>query len=269
VKHTQADSSPSEPPAGGVLDRALALVEFLRMHCPWDAAQTPESLRRYLLEETHEVLHAIATGDDAELRGELGDLLHNVAFQIALAEARGAFDREEVVAELEAKMRRRHPHLYGDGEAEPWEHIKARERPQRRGLLADVPPGIDALLRAQIIQEKVAKVGFDWPNADGALDKVAEELEEVRVEIAAPEQRSSKALEMEIGDLLFAVVNVARLAGVDANAALTRANTKFANRFTTLEQLADQRDVVLGEADLATLDGLWDEAKARERDAES
>lgn len=263
MKHTQADAHPPSAPPNGVLDRALALVEFLRIGCPWDAAQTPDSLRKYLLEETHEVLHAITAGDDAELVGELGDLLHNVAFQIVLGEARGAFTREQVVAALEAKMRRRHPHLYGDGEAEPWQQIKARERTAAAGLLADVPTGLDALLRAERMQARVAEVGFDWPDAYGALEKLAEELDEVRAEIDGGPAHAER-LEAEVGDLLFAAVNVARLAGVNAEAALARANLKFARRFAALEALARERGVVLGRAGLAELDALWDAAKAAE-----
>jgi nucleoside triphosphate diphosphatase len=263
VKHTQADADPPADPPHGVLDRALALVEFLRGRCPWDAEQTPTTLRKYLLEETHEVLHAITAGDDAELMGELGDLLHNVAFQVVLAEERGAFTRADVVSALETKMRRRHPHLYGDGEAESWHRIKARERPAGGGLLADVPTGLDALLRAARLQERVARVGFDWPDAGGALEKVAEELAEVRAEIAAGAERAD-ALEAEIGDLLFAAVNVARLSGVDASSALARANEKFARRFAALEALARERGLVLGEATLRELDVLWDAAKAAE-----
>jgi nucleoside triphosphate diphosphatase len=267
VEHTQADPRPTAAQPEALLDRALALVEFLRRHCPWDAAQTPESLRRYLLEETHEVLHAITGADDAGLCGELGDLLHNLAFQVVLAEERGAFGRADVIAALEGKMRRRHPHLYGDGDAEPWEQIKARERGTGRSLLADVPRGLDTLLRAQRIQERVAGVGFDWPDPRGAIDKVAEELEEVRMEIAGDDTTATgrAALEAEVGDLLFAVVNVARLAGVDAHAALAGANHKFERRFGKLEALARVRDVPLGSTPLAELDRLWDEVKAAER----
>jgi MazG family protein len=263
VEQTQPNSSPASGTPPAALDRALALVEFLRVHCPWDAAQTPRSLQRYLLEETHEVLHAIAQGDDSELRGELGDLLHNIAFQVVLAEERGAFTREDVVATLEAKMRRRHPHLYDEGEAEAWDEIKARERPHASGLLDDLRAGTDALLRAQMIQERVARVGFDWPNADGAMEKVAEELEEVRAEIAAADEVDQNALEMEVGDLLFAVVNVARLVGVDAASALARSNAKFVSRFSSLERLARARGIEIGEVGLEVLDRLWDEAKVR------
>ncbi len=265
MKSPQADAPEPTPPTG-VLDRALALVEFLRARCPWDAAQTPRSLRRYLLEESHEVVDAIELGDEAELRGELGDLLLNLAFQVVLGEERGAFDREAVVAGLEEKMRRRHPHLYGLGDAEPWEALKARERseeePAAAGLLAGVPPGPDPLQRAHRVQEAVARVGFDWPSWRGAWEKVHEEVSEVGAELEAG---TGDKVEEELGDLLFAIVNLARLAGVHAATALSRANAKFVRRFAEVERLAEERGMVLGEAGLEALDRLWDEAKRGER----
>jgi ATP diphosphatase len=262
VNRTQAETRPSPAPQAGVLDRALALVEFLRARCPWDAAQTPSSLTRHLLEESHEVVDAIAAGDDAELAGELGDLLLNLAFQVVLAEERAAFAREDVVAGLEQKMRRRHPHLYGLGHAEPWEALKARERGDApRPLLDGLASGLDPLLRAFRIQQRVAQVGFDWDHARGAWEKVREEVEEVGHELDGDPDR----LEDELGDLLFASVNLARLAGADPVAALARANAKFSRRFGALEGLAAERGVVLGEAGLPELDVLWDEVKRRER----
>lgn len=263
------DSQAETPPAGresGVLDRALALVEFLRAHCPWDAAQTPATLTRYLLEEAHETAGAIAAGDPEALRGELGDLLLNVAFQVVIGEETGAFSREEVVAGLEQKMRRRHPHLYGLGPAEPWEVLKARERGDApsESILDEVPSGLDPLLLAYRIQDRVARVGFDWDDARGALAKVREEAEEISQELDAAD---ADRLQDEVGDLLFAAVNLARLARVHPSAALARANAKFSRRFRGVEGLAAQRGVVWGEATLEELDRLWDEVKRRERAA--
>ena len=253
-----------------MLDRALELVRFLRAHCEWDAAQTPQTLLPYLLEEAHETADAIAHDNDAELQGELGDLLLNVAFQIVLAEERGAFTAEQVMATLEAKMRRRHPHLYGDGPRIDWETLKASERGQLTGeqsLLHGIASNLEPLARAQRIQERVATVGFDWPSALGAFEKVAEELEEVRELLGSGDV---KALEEELGDLLFAVVNLARLSGTHAMRALLRANAKFADRFRGLETLAAARGVTLGKASLEELDQLWHEVKlAERREAES
>jgi MazG family protein len=258
VDTPQADL-PTPPPSGGVLDRALALVEFLRANCPWDAAQTPRSLRRYLMEEAHEVIDAIDAGDPALLRDELGDLLLNVAFQVVIGEEGGAFTRQDVVRGLEEKMERRHPQLYGGGEAEPWEAIKQRERGgAHAGILGDLAPSADPLRHAHRIQQRVARVGFDWPDATGAWEKVREEVDEVRDEL---HDSGSARLEEEIGDLLFSVVNLARLASVDAPTALARANAKFTRRFAAVERLAGERGVTMGEAKLEVLDRLWDEAK--------
>lgn len=265
MESTQAENQPPRPPSGGVLDRALALVEFLRARCPWDAAQTPASLQPALLEEAHEVADAIAAGDERALRDELGDLLLNLAFQVVLAEERGAFGREEVAAALEQKMRRRHPHLYGLGEAEPWAAVKARERAGPQGLLDGLASGMDPLLRAFRMQERVAEVGFDWPDPGGAFQKVREEVEEVGHELDAHGAAGAARLEEELGDLLFSVVNLARLAGVHPTTALARANAKFSGRFGALEQLARERGTVLGSASLEELDVLWDEVKRREK----
>jgi nucleoside triphosphate diphosphatase len=267
VDTPQADTPTPAHPSGGVLDRALALVEFLRAHCPWDAAQTPETLRRYLIEEAHEVVDAIDAADPGLLRDELGDLLLNIAFQVVIGEETGGFTRQDVVRGLEEKMERRHPHLYGRGEAEPWEVIKARERSTKKtadgaGLLADLAPSADPLRHAHRIQERVARVGFDWPDPTGAWEKVREEVDEVKDELG---EIGSARLEEEVGDLLFSVVNLARLAGVDAPIALARANRKFVARFASLERLAGERGVELGVAKLEVLDGLWDEAKRGER----
>ena len=267
MEHTQPETRPApEPP--GALDRAMPLVEFLRAHCPWDAAQTPASVARFLLEESHEVVDAIAAGDDRALRGELGDLLLNLAFQVVLAEERGAFGREDVARELEQKMRRRHPHLFGLGERAPWEELKAREREGRPpgGLLDSLPGGMDPLLRAFRIQQKVAGVGFDWDHPRGAWEKVREEVEEVGAELDGADPA---ALEDELGDLLFAVVNLVRLSGGDPVTALGRANAKFSRRFRGVEQLAAERGIEMPTAGLEALDRLWDEVKRRERQGDS
>jgi MazG family protein len=259
VSDSQAET-PADGRESGVLDRALALVEFLRAHCPWDAAQTPATLTRYLLEEAHETAGAIASGDADALRGELGDLLLNVAFQVVIGEETGAFSREEVVAGLEQKMRRRHPHLYGLGQAEPWEVLKARERGGARpdSILDEVPTGLDPLLLAFRVQDRVARVGFDWDDARGALAKVREEAEEIGREL---DEADPDRLRDEVGDLLFAAVNLARLAHVHPSVALAQANAKFARRFRALERLAGERGVVWGQATLEELDLLWDEVK--------
>jgi nucleoside triphosphate diphosphatase len=271
VEASQENPLRSAPCRRGSLDRALALVEFLRANCPWDAAQTPESLLRHLIEETYEGVDAIIRKDDDALRDELGDLLLNLAFQVVLAEERDAFDRENVVDGLEEKMRRRHPHLYGLGERKEWSELKARERAERSGaaseqlqqILAELPTGLEPLLRAHRMQSLVARVGFDWTDARGAWAKVREEVEEVGTELDSMEP---DALEGEIGDLIFAIVNLARHAGVFAPAALARSNAKFERRFQAVESLARERAICIEDAGLAALDELWDEVKRRERE---
>jgi len=257
------DWARSQDETEGVLDRSLALVSFLRRHCPWDRAQTAESLIPYLLEESHEVVDAIRAGDTAGVEGELGDLLLNLAFQIVVGEEEGAFTRASVAGRLEEKMKQRHPHLFGLGEREDWEALKARERGEEARVLDGLAKGLDPLLKAHRIQERVSGVGFDWDDTQGAWDKVSEELEEVRV---ALEEGVEDAVEEELGDLLFAVVNLVRLAGVHSDTVLDRANQKFQARFEALEDLARERGISLAEAGLEVLDGLWEELKARQRE---
>ena len=252
-------------PSEGVLDRALAIVEFLRANCPWDRAQTAESLIPYLIEESREAVDAIRSGDARELEGELGDLLLNVAFQIVLAEEAGAFDRNSVVDRLETKMKRRHPHLFGEGEREDWEALKARELADDQSVLSGLPGGLEPLVRAHRIQEKLSGVGFDWDDAEGARLKVAEELEEIRT---ALDRGDPREVMDEAGDLLFTAVNLARLAGVHATNALARTNRKVEGRFRRVEELARDGGRRVAEMSLEELDALWDVVKAEARDAE-
>jgi MazG family protein len=243
------------------LDDPLDLMRDLRARCDWDAAQTHQSLRPYLIEEAYEVDDAIRSGDDGRLREELGDLLLQVLFHSVVAEERGAFSFDDVATAFVAKMKARHPHLYGDGVRQPWEQMKAKKRESiGDGLPVDLP----ALHRAFRLQDRAAGVGFDWPDVEGPAKKVEEELAEVRQEIAnAPAAGEPlDKLEAELGDLLFSVVNLCRKAKVHPALALDRANVKFADRFTKVEQLAVARGLKVGEATLEQLDALWDEVKA-------
>lgn len=255
------------------LEDTLSLMRDLRQRCEWDAAQTHETLRPYLLEEAHELDDAIRTGDDTLLREELGDLLFQVLFHSVLAEERGAFTFGDVAAGLITKMKGRHQHLYGDTVKEPWEKMKSR---QRRGISDGLPAALPGLHRAHRLQDRAAGVGFDWPDVNGPAEKVAEELEEVRAELqASPIAVQSGAApildarhyarEAELGDLLFAVVNLCRKAGVHASIALDKANTKFERRFLRVEELAAERGLEMAHAGLEKLDALWDEAKREER----
>ena len=263
IEHSsETTGSDGIAPSEGVLDRALAIVEFLRANCPWDRAQTAESLIPYLVEESQEAVDAIRSGDAGELEGELGDLLLNVAFQIVLGEETGAFDRESVVDRLETKMKRRHPHLFGEGEQEDWEALKARELSGDESVLSGLPAGLEPLLRAHRIQEKLSGVGFDWDDAEGARLKVAEELEEIR---AALDRGDPREVMDEAGDLLFTAVNLARLAGVHASNALARANRKVEARFRRVEELARDGGRRVADMSLEELDGLWEAVKAEAR----
>jgi len=241
------------------LDDTLALMRDLRARCDWDRAQTHASLRPYLIEEAHEVDDALRLEEPGLLREELGDLLLQVLFHSVVAEEAGEFTFADVCAGLIAKMRARHPHLYGDGERQSWEAMKAR---RRRAIDDGLPLGIPALHRAHRLQDRAAGVGFDWPDVAGPAAKVEEELAEVRAELAgAPDHQR---LEGELGDLLFAAVNLCRKAGVHGSLALDRANAKFTARFAAVERLAAERGIDVRAAGLEVLDGLWDEVKARD-----
>ncbi len=243
------------------LDDTLALMRDLRARCDWDAAQTHDSLRPYLVEEAHELDDALRAGDDRAIREELGDILLQVLFHAVIAEERRAFTMRDVGDGLIAKMRKRHPHLYGDGERVGWERMKATVRASiADGLPVDLP----ALHRAHRLQDRAAGVGFDWPDVEGPAQKVDEELAEVRAELHETDADPDRAarLEAELGDLLFAVVNLCRKAGVHASLALDRANLKFARRFESVERLARERGIDVRTAGLETLDRLWDEVKA-------
>ncbi len=236
------------------LGRAVEMVRDLRARCPWDRAQTRDSLRPYLVEEVLELDHALGTGESGTIRDELSDLMLHLAFQLVIAEERGEFTADRVADDLEAKMRRRHPHLFDLGDAEPWERIKRRERQGQ--TLAGLTPTLPPLLMAYRLQERAASVGFDWPGIEGPAAKVREELAEIEAEVLGSER-----LTEEIGDLLFAVVNLARKAGVQPGNALDAANRKFRDRFEAVERLAAERGIEVGTSGLEVLDGLWNEVK--------
>lgn len=251
--------NPLHFPGPGMLERAVQLVRFLRKNCPWDREQTAESLIPHLLEETHEVVDAIREGSDEDLEGELGDLLLNVAFQIVVAEESDSLDTESVYRHLEKKMVQRHPQLFGNVEHQDWERLKKLEQAETEGVLAGMASGLDPLTASYRIQERVAGVGFDWENHLGARDKVAEELDEVT---QAAEAGDSAGLEEELGDLLFAAVNLTRLAGSHPTTVLARANMKFRSRFEHLEKLARDDGLIIEESSLEVLNTLWEKTKS-------
>jgi nucleoside triphosphate diphosphatase len=253
------------------LDDTLTLMRDLRARCEWDAAQNHETLRPYLIEESHELDDAIRAMDDKLMREELGDLLLQVLFHSVLAEERGAFTFGDVATGLIAKMKGRHPHLYGDAAREPWERMKSKSR---KSIADGLASGLPSLHRAHRLQDRAAGVGFDWPDVEGPSQKVEEELGEVRAELEKTPKRAPGAppvldekhytLEAELGDLLFAVVNLCRKAGVHASIALDKANAKFEKRFQEVERMARERGIDVAHAGLEKLDELWDEAKRAE-----
>ena len=263
---------PSRAPDPGAFEaRFEGVLELLRRlrapdGCPWDREQTPRSLLPYLIEEAHEVAHAIEAGDNESIIDELGDLLLHLAFQIVIAEEEERFDMRRVAGGLIAKMVRRHPHVFGDaayagsGHQAMWERLKREEKAtQAGGVIGRLPEHLPTLVRAHRMQEKVASVGFDWRDAAGARRKVAEEIEETDREAAAG---SPESIEEEFGDLLFAIVNWGRLLGIHPDTALRRANRKFESRFRKLESLAEQRGIDIEGSSLEVLDGLWEEIKS-------
>jgi tetrapyrrole methylase family protein/MazG family protein len=241
--------------------------------CPWDREQTHETLRNHLLEEAYEVYDALGSGATPALAEELGDLLLQVVLHAQLAAEEGVFDLTDVNAAIASKIVRRHPHVFGDAEVRTssdvnrqWERIKADERAEgpaaeTKGALDGVSRILPALAASQEMQERAANIGYEWPSVEGVLDKVAEELAELR-EAPTPAEKAE-----EYGDLMFVLVNVARWHGIEAEAALRAANDKFRRRFASVERQASERGVALRDLDFAALDALWDAAKTEERAA--
>jgi tetrapyrrole methylase family protein/MazG family protein len=256
----------------GALVELLRLTAHLRSEegCAWDRAQTIETLRPHLVEEFHETLEALDQGDDEKIRDELGDLLFLIVFIARIAEEDGRFDLEEIIEGIDAKLRRRHPHVFGEARAETpdevrrrWESGKLSEETHaaRRSILDGLPRDMSALLTARRMQEKAGAVGFDWKEIGDVIGKAEEEIGELREEIetARPEK-----VEEELGDLLFSIVNVARFLRIDPEAALRRTNLKFRRRFALVEERFRGRD--LKDVGLEAMDRVWEEAKESERE---
>ena len=268
------------------ISRLLEIMAALRTPgsgCPWDLEQDFATIAPYTIEEAYEVADAIARGDLDDLRDELGDLLLQVVFHARMAEEQNAFDFGDVVEAISRKMIRRHPHVFADqdGRLTPsdvkgaWERIKAEEKVERaarrpavenshKSLLSDLKAGQPALARAMALQRKASTVGFDWNDPHAVLRKIREEADEIE---AALERGDASELESETGDLLFAVVNMARHVGVDPEMALRGTNAKFERRFGYIERALASRGRSLSSASLKEMDSLWDEAKAEERPA--
>ncbi len=259
------------------IERLLKIMSRLRdpqTGCPWDKQQTFATIAPYTLEETYEVLDAIAREDFDDLRGELGDLLFQVVFYAHMAQEQGRFDFNDICAAISDKLERRHPHIFADGDASTseevlirWEQIKTAERGEKNQLSAvdDIPHALPALLRAHKIQKRVAAVGFDWDTLGPVLEKVHEEIDEVMFE-AQQAVVDQQKLEEEMGDLLFAVVNLSRHLGVKAETALQKANFKFEGRFRQVEQQITAQGLTLPGATLEQMEDAWQEVKRQEID---
>jgi tetrapyrrole methylase family protein/MazG family protein len=273
-----ASPSGSEEPVtekrdGSLLDRLVEIMAVLRSPtgCPWDRAQDHTSLKPFLLEEAYEVLEALEGGDPRHLKEELGDLFFQVIFHAQLARERGAFDMYDILAGTIEKMTRRHPHVFGSATAstpqealQNWEEIKRQETAASKetSVLDGVPRQLPSLLRAQRLQDKAARVGFDWERAELAWEKVAEEMEELRADLA---RQDRARVEAELGDVLFSLVNVARLLELNADEALHKTTVKFIQRFQFIERELARQGRTPKQATLAEMDALWDQAKQQEQ----
>jgi len=252
-------------------DRLMNLMRRLRAPggCPWDAEQTHESLKRYLLEETYEVFEAIDKNDPELLKEELGDLLLQPVFHAAIAEEKGVFTMDDVLEAICDKLVRRHPHVFGEErvktaeeQVENWERIKKAEKgEERKSAIAGVPPHLPSLMKAQKITEKASRVGFDWSHVDEVYAKVLEELKEFEETMA---ERDQDRMEAELGDLLFAIVNLGRFLRLDPEEALRKTIARFTRRFEYVEEALHERGTSIRDSSLEEMERFWEEAKRRE-----
>jgi MazG family protein len=280
-------SKPAPPPVGRTAGEAFdALVELMRIlrapgGCPWDREQTLDTLKPFVLEEAHEVIDAIERRDYDDLQGEIGDLIFEGVFLAQLCADEQRFTVTEALRDVHAKLVRRHPHVFGDATGEKpegvdtpnavkgkWEQVKADERAAkgqpRRGMFDGIPKTLPALLAAYEIGNRAAATGFDWPAAHEVLDKIEEEIGELR-ETLAPSGKTREQQEEELGDLLFAVTNLARKLGIEPEAALRAANRKFTTRFGAMQARLEARGRALGEATLDEMEHAWQAVKRGER----
>lgn len=247
--------------------RLLDVMDELREKCPWDKKQTNESLRSNTIEETYELCDALIRNDDENIRKELGDLLLHIIFYAKIGQEKGAFDIKDVCQSLCDKLIYRHPHVFGDDPADTsqqveqsWEQLKLKEKGGNKTVLEGVPSSLPSIVKAQRIQDKARNVGFDWEDRDQVWDKVHEELNELKDEINV---MNPVSMENEFGDLLFSIINAARLYKVDPDHALEKTNQKFIRRFNYLEQHTIQQGRSLQEMTLEEMDEIWDEAKRK------
>ncbi|MCX7794724.1 MAG: nucleoside triphosphate pyrophosphohydrolase [Thermodesulfovibrionales bacterium] len=249
-------------------EKLLEIMEKLRTECPWDREQTRESIKPFLIEETYEVVEAIDEGEPEKIKEELGDLLFQIIFQCQIAKERGEFSINDVMEHIANKMISRHPHVFGNAEyrtaeevLKQWEERKKEEGKQRESILEGIPKELPALIKAQRVQSRVAKVGFDWKDINDVLEKLNEELKEFK---EALERNSQKDIEDELGDIFFSLVNISRFVGVNPEDALRKTISKFISRFRYIEIQAKNSGKSLSEITLEEMDRLWEEAKSSE-----
>jgi len=245
-------------------ERLLDIMDELREKCPWDRKQTFETLRHLTIEETYELGDAILEKDNDEIKKELGDLLLHIVFYAKIGSENKAFDIGDVAHGISEKLISRHPHIYGDIKADDadqvaknWESIKLKEG--KKSVLEGVPKSLPALVKAFRIQEKASGVGFDWSNTEGVLDKVKEELQELKAEVY---QKNSTEIEAEFGDVLFSLINYARFLEINPESALERTNKKFIKRFNYIESKAIENGKSVNELSLDEMEAFWQEAKS-------
>lgn len=252
------------------LEELIEIMSALRGEkgCPWDKEQTMESLKPFIVEETYEVLEAIDGKNPEDVKEELGDLLFQIVFQCQIAKEKGDFDMADVIEKIGKKMIARHPHVFGDADYKTsaevlvhWEAQKKREGKQRESLLEGVPKTLPSLLRAHRLQDRAARVGFDWDKVGDVMKKLDEEIGEFK---EAMEKNNEDAIEEELGDVLFVLVNISRFIGVNPEDALRKTISKFISRFRYIEMAAADSGRTLSEMTLAEMDALWDEAKKKE-----
>ncbi len=254
--------------AGREFEKLIEITKALRERCPWDRKQTMQSLKPYIIEEAYEALEAIDEGDPEKIREELGDVLFQVVLQACIAREMGLFDMEDVIKAISGKMVSRHPHVFeartdvktAEDVLEKWQEHKKREGKLKTSILEGIPASLPALFRAEKVQKRAGREGFDWQKAEDVLEKLDEETSELK---EAVKKENLDEMEEEIGDILFSIVNVARFLGVRPEEALRKTTAKFIDRFGYIEKKAKERKVELRQMTLAEMDALWDEAKKK------
>jgi MazG family protein len=245
--------------------KLLDIIDELRVKCPWDKKQTNESLRKLTIEETYELAEAISSGNDDGIKNELGDLMLHIVFYARIGKEKGLFSMSDVLNGINNKLIYRHPHVFGDVKVsgasqveENWEQLKIKEHNGYKPVLSGVPASLPAIVKANRIQEKVRGVGFDWEKREQIWDKVAEEISELKEEV---ENFNTEAIEAELGDVMFSLINASRLYGIDPEAALEKTNRKFIKRFNYLENETLKKGISLHDMSLDEMNVIWEEAK--------